>query len=87
MGVQNIKNFLIDDSNFGAAENSIFPRAYTGSSGTGTPSPNSPKGLRVIQVRFLASLVCRISHLQWQKLRLEGLTIGTLQVSKPQDGH
>ncbi|KAI0471185.1 hypothetical protein F4859DRAFT_109617 [Xylaria cf. heliscus] len=64
-GVQSIKSFLMDDANFGVAEDNIFPRAYTGSSGTGIPSPNSPRGLAVIQ---------------WKKPQLEGLTVGTLQV-------
>ncbi|KAF7876438.1 hypothetical protein EAF04_001529 [Stromatinia cepivora] len=64
-GVQRIKSFLMDDANFGAAENSIFPQPYLGSSGTGTPNPNSPRGLAIVQ---------------WQKPQLEGLTIGTLQV-------
>ncbi|KAH8159432.1 hypothetical protein CIB48_g8816 [Xylaria polymorpha] len=64
-GVQSIKSYLMDDVNFGAAENIIFPRSYTGSSGTGTPSPDSPRGLAVVQ---------------WQKPQLDGLTVGTLQV-------
>jgi hypothetical protein len=59
-GVRSIVTWLTNADNWGVAQGKIFPRSYQGNAGAGEPNPGQPKGLAVVRVRLLASLVCRI---------------------------
>lgn len=59
-GVQSIVTWLTDGGHWDVNPKNIEPRSYRDDSGDGTPTPGQPKGLAVVRVRLLASLVCRI---------------------------